>query len=72
MYKRQDLIASKLLIYLWDDVVRYNRKLLFPNIYTFAQLIKEFKRNGLSIFAPELKQEIQNLEKVNLGNQENE
>lgn len=68
----EDLIASKLLIYLWDDVVRYNRKLLFPNIYTFAQLIKEFKRNGLSIFAPELKQEIQNLEKVNLGNQENE
>ena len=25
----EDLIASKLLIYLWDDVVRYNRKLLF-------------------------------------------
>ena len=68
----EDLIASKLLIYLWDDVVRYNRKLLFPNIYTFAQLIKEFKKKWTVNIRSELKQEIQNLEKVNLGNQENE
>lgn len=35
-------IASKLLIYLWDDVVRYNRKEFFKPVSTFAGLVKEY------------------------------
>ncbi|MDQ7232119.1 ATPase, partial [Staphylococcus haemolyticus] len=38
-----DLIASKLLIYLWDDVVRYNRQKLFKEHKMFSRLITQFK-----------------------------
>ncbi|NOU73988.1 AAA domain-containing protein [Paenibacillus sp. LMG 31458] len=37
-------IASKLLVYLWDDVVRHNRNQFFLDEYkTFAQLVKAYE-----------------------------
>lgn len=44
------LIASKVLIYLWDDVVRAKRSLFFnPNIQTFSQLVTAYL-DGEAIF----------------------
>ncbi|MCM3186380.1 McrB family protein [Priestia megaterium] len=46
----KDLIASKLLIYLWDDVVRTRRTVVFrADIRTFSQLVKEYVQ-GNAIF----------------------
>ncbi|WP_158555819.1 McrB family protein [Peribacillus glennii] len=46
-------IASKLLIYLWDDVVRHQRSALFlQDIITFADLVTRYK-NGEEIFTGE-------------------
>ncbi|MDR0911814.1 MAG: hypothetical protein LBM96_04335 [Methanobrevibacter sp.] len=42
----KDKVASKLLIYLWDDVVRYNRDGLFKKKFNqFSDLVKTFKNN---------------------------
>jgi hypothetical protein len=39
----KNLVASKLLIYLWDDVVRHNRQKLFKTeIRTFSNLNSKF------------------------------
>ncbi|KEO85119.1 AAA family ATPase [Tumebacillus flagellatus] len=43
-----DSIASKLLIYLWDDVVRYHRREFFGNVNTFAELVENYY-NGENI-----------------------
>lgn len=46
-----DTVASKLLIYLWDDVVRHQRTSMFSEHYrTFASLIQAFKA-GEEVFA---------------------
>lgn len=50
----QDLVASKLLIYLWDDVVRHKRNKLFKGVKTFSELVKKYKA-GLDIFNVEFK-----------------
>ncbi|KRF39829.1 AAA family ATPase [Paenibacillus sp. Soil787] len=39
-------IASKLLIYLWDDVVRYHRKEFFAPVTTFAELVQKYYDDG--------------------------
>ncbi|WP_303984895.1 AAA family ATPase [Niallia circulans] len=44
-----EIIASKLLIYLWDDVVRHKRRALFINPRTFSELVINYK-NGIPIF----------------------
>ncbi|NMM53419.1 AAA family ATPase [Paenibacillus aquistagni] len=42
----QDKISSKLLVYLWDDVVRHCRNRFFvEEIKTFAQLVRYYKDN---------------------------
>jgi len=38
-------IASKLLIYLWDDVVRYNRNQFFEPVATFSELVHNYYAN---------------------------
>lgn len=48
------LIASKLLIYLWDDVVRYNRHKLFRESKMFSKLIDSFNKDGIGCFEEEL------------------
>lgn len=53
-----DLIASKLLIYLWDDVVRYNRQKLFKEHKMFSRLITQFKEEGIGCFVDDLKERL--------------
>lgn len=49
-------VASKLLVYLWDDVVRHSRNQFFlDEIKTFAQLVKTYK-SGRRIFVFDMKQ----------------
>ncbi len=55
-----DKVASKLLIYLWDDVVRYKRKELFREVKTFSNLITSYKKIGVKIFVPALAEELEN------------
>ncbi len=47
-----DLFASKVLSYLWNDVVKYNRSELFntTDYKTLAELAKGFKKDGFKIF----------------------
>lgn len=46
-----DLIADKLLLYLWEDVVKFNRSLLFPSNYkTLDELIASFKGDPTNPF----------------------
>ena len=45
----KDKIASKLLIYLWDDVVRYKRNELFLKSSRFSEVVEDFK-HGKPIF----------------------
>lgn len=47
-----DIVSSKLLMYLWDDVVRYNREQVFVESNSFAKLIALFKSKGLDCFVP--------------------
>ena len=47
-----DLVASKILIYLWDDVVRHKRDRIFKKPRTFAKLVEEYK-SGEPIFKKE-------------------
>lgn len=49
-----DLFAYKVLLYIWDDVVKVNKQILFEDsIYTFSDLVKIFKNNPLDIFNDE-------------------
>lgn len=46
-----DLFTYKVLLYIWDDVVKVNKQLIFnSSISTFADLVKEFKNDPVSIF----------------------
>lgn len=56
--KDQQLIASKLLIYLWDDVFRYNRKTIFKEHHVFSKLIEDYHQNGIKCFVPTLEKEL--------------
>jgi hypothetical protein len=47
--QKKELIASKLLIYLWDDVIRHKRAYFFENPTTFSDLVIRYKA-GESIF----------------------
>lgn len=49
-----DLVASKLLIYLWDDIFRYNRKAIFREHNVFSNLVKDYQKNGIDCFVEEL------------------
>ena len=49
----KEKIGSKLLIYLWDDVVRYQRETLFLEKNRFSKVIKTFEAGG-QIFIDEL------------------
>lgn len=50
----KDRVSSKLLGYLWNDVVRYNRGELFSsNLHNFSQVQQAFK-NDETIFVPAL------------------
>lgn len=60
--KKSDLsdkekVASKLLIYLWDDVVRYQRDSLFVQKDRFSKLVQDFKK-GNQIFIDELNEKL--------------
>lgn len=57
----EQLIASKLLIYLWDDVFRYNRKVIFKEHRVFSKLIEDYKQNGIKCFVPTLEEELYKL-----------
>lgn len=45
-----DTVSSKLLMYLWDDVVRYNRERVFLETNSFSKLVTLFKTKGLHCF----------------------
>ncbi|WJE74200.1 AAA family ATPase (plasmid) [Bacillus mycoides] len=45
--QKQGIIASKLLIYLWDDVVRHKRTYFFENPTTFSDLVVRYKDGEL-------------------------
>lgn len=49
----KDKIAAKLLIYLWDDVVRYKRDALFKEHLRFSKVVEEYS-TGRQIFVKEL------------------
>ena len=54
--------ASKLLIYLWDDVVRYQRDEVFSRTDRFSKIIEIFQGNKpFDIFATELKKSLTDL-----------
>ncbi|MFS7255116.1 AAA family ATPase [Carnobacterium divergens] len=53
----KEKIASKLLIYLWDDVVRYQRDSLFIEKNRFSIVIKDFN-DGKQIFIDELHEKL--------------
>ena len=46
-----NLFAYKVLLYIWDDVVNVNKQIIFnSSINTFADLVKEFNADPLSVF----------------------
>lgn len=55
--KNKELVAAKLLIYLWDDVLRYSRYKLFKEDKIFSNLVKQYTKDneGINIFVDELK-----------------
>ncbi|MGB7474365.1 AAA family ATPase [Trichococcus sp.] len=53
-----DKVASKLLIYLWDNVLRYKRDSVFIETTQFSKVVESFKENGTAIFVPELKNQL--------------
>lgn len=63
--RNKDKVASKLLIYLWDDVVRYNRDYLFRESKQFSKLVEMFNRGGVEIFVPKLAEQLKNLKEEN-------
>lgn len=42
--------AFKVLMYLWEDAVKYGREYMFKNCKTLDELIEGFEQNGLGIF----------------------
>ena len=63
--------ASKLLIYLWDDVVRHQRSEVFSRTDRFSKIIDIFKSaNPFNIFSSDLKKSIIDL--VDSDDQEND
>jgi len=63
-------VASKLLIYLWDDVVRYNRDLIFSESTRFSKLIEMYNKNPLSIFVEKLRIKLETLHSEKRNNDE--
>ncbi|WP_051238973.1 AAA family ATPase [Jeotgalicoccus psychrophilus] len=57
-----DTVSSKLLMYLWDDVVRYNREQVFVESNSFAKLITLFKAKGLACFVPGITSRIKSVD----------
>ena len=52
-----DSFAYKVLLYIWDDVVKVNRQIIFnSSINTFADLVNAFKSNPLSVFNDNFKE----------------
>lgn len=46
-----DLFAYKVLLYIWDDVVKVNKQIIFnSSIDTFSDLVEAFKSDPLSVF----------------------
>lgn len=45
-----EAVAYKLLEYLWDDVVKFNRSEMFKNPKTLDDLVEEYKQNGEGVF----------------------
>src|SRR5699024_11203458 len=54
-------VASKLFIYLWDDVVRYNRGAVFSETQNFSKLLKEYKVNSLNSFSKQLRDKLKGI-----------
>lgn len=54
----EDKVASKLFIYLWDDVVRYNREAVFAQPNNFSKLLELYKSDGRKIFSKQLKDKL--------------
>lgn len=51
-----DLFANKVLLYIWDDVVKVNKQIIFnSSINTFADLVEQFKVDPLSVFNDKFK-----------------
>lgn len=55
--KNKSTVSSKLLIYLWDDVVRYKRDSLFNKSSQFAEIVKAFNM-GRPIFESRLHEKL--------------
>lgn len=68
--KDKKLVSSKLLIYLWDDVLRYNRAKLFKNDKSFSDLVEKYieKNEGINIFVDDLKKKMEISQKSNIPN----
>nr|WP_263314758.1 AAA family ATPase [Mammaliicoccus sp. Marseille-Q6498] len=66
----KELVASKLLIYLWDDVFRYNRKLIFKEHSVFSRLVDEYYENGIDCFVSSLSEELSKYLNSNSENKE--
>jgi hypothetical protein len=63
----KDKIASKLLIYLWDDVVRYKRSDLFTDkYYQFSEVVNALI-NGKNIFVKSLQEKLDNFKQNNIN-----
>lgn len=63
----EEKVAAKLLIYLWDDVVRYRRKELFGDIKTFSNLVTTYQKISSKCFVPALAVELEKFDK-RIGN----
>ena len=51
-----NLFANKVLLYIWDDVLKVNKQIIFnSSINTFADLVIQFKVDPLSIFNDKFK-----------------
>lgn len=60
----EKLVAAKLLIYLWDDVLRYSRFKLFKEDKIFSNLVKQYTQNnqGIDIFVDDLKMKLESFQ----------
>lgn len=59
--QNKNLVASKLLIYLWDDVFRYNKELIFGETKTFSDLVNNYMTEGINCFVEELSSKLANI-----------
>lgn len=48
--EKKEEFAYKVFEYLWDDVVKIDRSIMFKNVRTFDELVEEFEKNGEEIF----------------------